>query len=557
MKNIKIFILSSLIVLPVFQSCTDEALEIENINQLALSSFYKTPDDALYAVNACYTPLAHSGLFGLRWFFLFNSFEDRILFETPAMDNISINSSNEYVTWMHRDLFMGVWRTSHVMRNLLDKDIPLLDDEDLNQYLAQIRALRAMYYFILVTVFDQPIFYDENSLPVDAYEAYPNGERIQFWTKIREDLEFAIPILPDEYPDNEVGRITSGAAMALLGKAMLYKHYYYYQRLGQVGSAEDQADLEIAKSMLSEVMNSPVYELIQPKDITSQLDHINAVLCNSSFMDLPANDGSAYMSENNRESIWEVQYSDQRINQGWLPGWQWSGNMNFQWFSHHESSFRNHEVHPDMYYAFEDVDNHPAGFTKDPRTYATLLMDGERLHFLPEKEYYNKFYVSGINNKKIASSRGLTYPDQPTIGFGLKKYNYPTYNDNAAPNNAPFNHRIIRLADVYLLYAEVMYLLGDDGTGLAALNEVRDRVEMPPVDALSPEAIIHERDVELALEGHRYIDLIRWSFDPQWGIDWEEIYNGNIFQVGKNEFLPLPITEINVNRGLLEQNPGW
>jgi len=557
MKKTIIIILTLIVILPGFHSCTDEALEIENINQLALSSFYKTPDDALYAVNACYTPLAHSGLFGLRWFFLFNSFEDRILFETPAMDNISINSSNEFVTWMHRDLFMGVWRTSHVMRNLLDNDIPGLDDDTKNDYLAQIRALRAMYYFILVTVYDRPIFYDENSLPVDAYEAYPNGEQIDFWNKIDEDLQFAIPVLTDQYPESELGRITSGAAKALLGKAMLYKHYYYYTRFGMGGSQEDIADLELAKQMFSEVMSSPVYSLIQPKTESSQLDYINAVLCNTSYMDLPASDGSTYMSENNSESIWEIQYSDERINDGWLPGWQWSGNMNFQWFSHHENSFRNHEAHPDMYYAFEETEGHPAGFTKDPRTYASLYMDGDQLHFMPDEAYYSRVYVSGLNNKRIAQSRDLNYPDQPTVGFGLKKYNYPTYNDKAAPNNAPFNHRVIRLADLMLMYAEVMYLLGDDGSGLAALNAVRDRVKMPPVSELSPEVIIHERDVELAFEGHRYMDLIRWSFDPAWGIDWQEIYKGDVFQVGKNEFLPLPITEVNVNRSLLEQNPGW
>lgn len=557
MKTIKAILISIALSIPAFQSCTDEALEVENINQLALSSFYKTADDALYAVNACYTPLAHSGLFGCRWFFLLGSFEDRTLFETPTMDNISINSSNEFVTWMHRDLYMGVWRTSHVMRNLLDKDIAGLSEDVLEDYLAQIRALRAMYYYILVTVFDRPIFFDENSLPQDANQAYSNGEQIEFWDKIVEDLQYAIPILPDQYPDTETGRITSGAARALLGKAMLYKHYYYHVRFGQKGSSQDIADLELARDMLRAVMNSPVYSLVQPKDESSQLDHINAVLCNTSYMDLPASDGSSYRSENNSESIWEVQYSDQRINQGWLPGWQWSGNMNFQWFYHHESSFKNHEAHPQMYYEFESVTGHPAGFEKDPRTFASLYLDGDRLHFVPDEDYYSRFYTSGINNKKVASSRGLTIPGQPSIGFGIKKYAYPTYNDKAAPNNAPFNHRVIRLADVMLMYAEVMYILGDDGTGLQALNDVRDRVNMPPVSSLTPEAIIHERDVELAYEGHRYLDLIRWSFDSEWGIDWVEIFDGNVFTVGKNEFLPLPISEINVNRGMLEQNPGW
>ncbi len=557
MKKYITICIGALILFTGSPSCTDEALDIENVNNLALSSFYKTPEDALYATNACYTPLAHSGLFGCRWFFLFNSFEDRILFETEGMDNISISSSNEFVTWMHRDLYMGLWRTSHVLRNLLDRDIHGLKEADREQYMAQIRALRGMYYFLLVTIYDRPIFYDETSLPEDAYKAYSNGERIRFWNKLREDLEYAMDILPAQYPDPEVGRITSGAARALLGKAMLYKHYYYHIRMGKEGDPDDIADLELAATMLKKVMESPVYELIQPKTDTSRLDYINAMLCNTSYMPLPASDGTSYPSENNAESIWEVQYDDQRTNDGWLPGWQWSGNMNFQWFYHHENSFRNHEAHPDMYYAFEDVSGHPAGFSKDPRTYASLYMDGDRLHFLPEEEYYSKFYTTGINNKRVAEKRGLTYPDQPSQGFGLKKYAYPTYNDLDAPNNAPFNHRIIRLADVMLLYAETMFLLGDDGSGLSTLNRVRERVDMPPVDDLTTDAIMHERDVELTFEGHRYIDLIRWSFDPQWQIDWNEIYDGDVFEVGKNEFLPIPLTEINVNRGELKQNPGW
>ncbi len=566
MQDMRAIIISIFILSIGLQSCTDEDLEVENINQLALSSFYKTPEDVLYATNACYTPLAHQGLFGLRWYFLFGSFSDRTLFETSAMDNISINSSDSHIAMMHRDLYMGVWRTSHVLFNLQNVDIPGLEEEVKAGYTAQIRALRAMYYYLLVTIFDKPVFYDETNLPVDAYEAYSNGEQTQFWDKLQEDLEFAIPILSDKYPDEETGRITSGAARALLGKALMYKHYYYYER-GLGGSQDDLADLNLSREMLYDVMSSGNYNLTEPKGVT-QLDYINAVLCNTSYMDLPASDGSFYKSENNAESVWEVQYSDERVifidGDQWTPGGQWSGNMNFQWFYGHESSFKNHEAHPAMYFAFEDVTGHPAGFTKDPRTYASLFIDGDRLHFVEGEEYYDKFYLSGLNNKRVAYSRGLNRPGQPSLGFGPKKYAYPMYNDKDAPNNAPFNHRVIRLADVMLMYAEVMYLLGDDGSGLNALNAVRARVDMPAVAALTTEAIIHERDVELAFEGFRYIDLIRWSFDPEWGINWDEIEWGineansvNPFVVGKNEFLPIPLTEINVNRGMQEQNPGW
>ena len=106
-----------------------------------------------------------------------------------------------------------------------------------------------------------------------------------------------------------------------------------------------------------------------------------------------------------------------------------------------------------------------------------------------------------------------------------------------------------------------MLQFGDDGTGLARLNEVRARVDMPPVAALTRVAIKHERDVELATEGHRWFDLIRWSFDSAWGINFDEIFNGtdgqDNFIVGKNEFLPLPLVELELHNGELKQNPGW
>jgi hypothetical protein len=80
---------------------------------------------------------------------------------------------------------------------------------------------------------------------------------------------------------------------------------------------------------------------------------------------------------------------------------------------------------------------------------------------------------------------------------------------------------------------------------------------MPPVAELTCKTIMHERDIELATEGHRFLDLVRWSFDPQWGIKWYDIYGNSAFKVGKNEYLPIPISEINNNGGQLKQNPGW
>lgn len=563
MKKILIKYLTVILALVfVTQSCSEDFLVVENKNRLALSSFYKTPTDALYALNTLYNPLAFHGIFGLRQLLMFNSFDDRVIFETTGRDEFVFGSGDGDVSNNFRHLYVGLWRCSHYLKNIQSTDIPNFDPDVEANYIAQAKALRAMYYFYLVTIYDRPIFYDETTLPEDPLIAFSNGDQIQFWNKIVQDCQEAIPDLPDSYDADNLGRITKGAAKSLLGKAMLYKHYYYHMRFGTGGSAEDLQDLNLARTMLGEVINSNVYELIKPYG-TERIDYINAFLCNFSFVDLPSSiEDKAYPSENNLESVWQVQYSDDRIAQGWLPGWQWSGALNFHYFSAHPSSFRNFEVHPDLWLQFETT-GAPAGFDRDPRAYGTCWLDGEFLDFRPGSLYEKTKYTSGANNKKIADGRGLTFPGQPTVGFGPKKYSYPTYYEKDSPRNDPFNINVIRYADVLLMYAEVMEILGDDGSGIEALNKVRERAGMPEVAGLTKAVIMHERDVELATEGLRFFDLVRWSFDPAWNIDWFSIYSRqsgtpkNIFQVGKNEFLPIPISEINKNRGLLKQNPGW
>jgi hypothetical protein len=108
------------------------------------------------------------------------------------------------------------------------------------------------------------------------------------------------------------------------------------------------------------------------------------------------------------------------------------------------------------------------------------------------------------------------------------------------------------------MYAETCLLIDGDAsnTGLAALNEVRDRVKMPPLTALTPAAIKHERTVELATEGHQYNDIIRWSFDSAWTFDLNNLFKDR-FISPRNLYFPIPQKDIDDNKGALSQNPGW
>ena len=545
-----------ILVLLFGNSCNEDYLDIQNKNQLALSSFYSTPNDAWKALNTCYNPLAFGGMFGNVYLLMIGTFDDRVLFESAGLDEFSINSSSDNVQSIYHAMYVGLWRCSSVIHDLETRSIPDFTEDLKNNYIAQAKTLRAAYYFYLVTLFNSPYFYNEDNLPEDYLATFPNSDPAVFWDQIEKDLTEAIPVLPDNWPAEDLGRMTKGAARAMLGKALLFKHYHYYVKNGMGGSAEDIADLKLAKSSFDDIFNSHTYSLITPMEPKTPKDYIYSFLCNFSYLPLPAGN-NLYPAENNPESIWEIQYCDERIAPGWLPGWQWTGALNAQYLSTHASSYKNQEAHPALYYEFETT-GAPAGFDRDPRAYGTLYLDGDTMDFRPENVNYYAPYVSGANNKRIAQSRGLTIEGQPSVGFGLKKYFFPTYNDKDAPKNDPINIRVIRYSDVKLMFAEVTLLLNEDVTlGLAQLNEVRDRVDMPPVSELTRTAIMHERDVELALEGHRFLDLVRWSFDPLWNIKWYDIYGNSSFTVGKNEYLPIPLEEINKNQGQLKQNPGW
>jgi hypothetical protein len=105
----------------------------------------------------------------------------------------------------------------------------------------------------------------------------------------------------------------------MLGKAMLFKHYYYHVKERAKGSANDIADLTLARDMLRSVIQSGTYSLVKPQEPRTRNDLSTRCLSNSAYVDLPAGN-NLYQSKNNQESVWEVQYSNERIQSGMAAG---------------------------------------------------------------------------------------------------------------------------------------------------------------------------------------------------------------------------------------------
>ena len=578
----------------LLSACTDSFLDVENRNNLDEGSFLKTEYDLQLAVNSAYTPLGHNGLYGLIWTKLFGSMDDRIWFEGLSSYDVFVLGSKELgdVKTMYDDLYRGVFRCSDILSKKRNLVPGVMTEEAYAPYEGQLRALRAMYYFNLVTIFKSPYFYNENNVPTDPMAYYGNSEPELFWNQIDTDLKFATTHLPTSYDDANVGRITQGAAYALWGKTKLWKHYYYYIENDLEGTAEATQNLADAKTYLNWVITSGLYELQgEPggsNPAVVKQDYLNALNSNFSYIDVAMPGGKVYTAENNIESVWEVQYSsNDRGGAGWLPAWQWGGSQLYQYFSVNNSSYKNHEVDPEAFYVYDEtaagMPAFDAGFDRDPRAYASFFLDETPSHEADYLDWRDNGY--NIPYESVKHSRVMltnVYKGDMPLGTKAvmnKKYSYPQFTKaldggSQAPNSAPFNVRVIRFADVLLMYAEACYLSGsDEAAGLSALNRVRLRAGMNRVDALSEEVIIKERDMELMGESFRYLDIVRWSRDSRWfnainfstktEIKYDFLTNFTKYTTPDPKYpyrlmyMPIPQTEINKNGGLLKQNPGW
>lgn len=148
----------------------------------------------------------------------------------------------------------------------------------------------------------------------------------------------------------------------------------------------------------------------------------------------------------------------------------------------------------------------------------------------------------------------------PYTGMAFKKWVNLAINNGSGSTLSEQHMVKIRYADLLLMYAEAMFESGkgSDARALKALNDVRARpgVEMPAKTALTREVIRNERRVELAFEGLRYNDLVRWniagSILPQVAYDAK-----GTKRKFKSNLLPIPLAQMDIMKGVWTQNENY
>jgi hypothetical protein len=152
----------------------------------------------------------------------------------------------------------------------------------------------------------------------------------------------------------------------------------------------------------------------------------------------------------------------------------------------------------------------------------------------------------------------------PRDGFYDRKH-YPDPNLSVGNTHSRFSNPdiILRLGDVYLMLAEAYVRSSNTGKALEFINKIRDRVKLPQLSSVTLADVKLERRLEMALEGERYFDLVRWTGDGD-QIDADHVLAPLGYDIGTpgtktNGLFPIPQAEINSTYGAnkLVQNGGY
>ncbi|MCQ2351354.1 MAG: RagB/SusD family nutrient uptake outer membrane protein [Paludibacteraceae bacterium] len=491
-----------------------------------LKDYFTSGTACIYNVNANYVPLSYgyNRSYYYEWYFGDIMSDDALKggdgvtdgLDALDIDNFNININNNIVLDFYQAQYQGIGRCNMSLASIPAVECDSVMTQDVkDRLIGESLFLRGYYYFRLVRLFGGvPIV---TIVQNDDTKWHPSrNSKEEVYSQIISDLDSASQLLWNKSKvvsyekakgTLEVGRATKGAALAMLMKVNLYK--------GDYAKAKYWGDKFI------ETQNGEYGLETNYKDLFT-LEHENGI-----------------------ESIFEIQYAEEatsdygsgngctrgtftqiltRPRNTAIGGWGWNKPTN------------------DLFAEFEEG---------DIRRDATILV--------PD--------YGGVDDSD--EYLGTVYNNRKSGWYNVDDNNAPKL---AHQSRGPLNKPEIRYADFLLMYAEACAMSGS-GNAATYLNMVRQRVGMPEFgkyqlkingEMVSPDimqAIKHERRVELAMEGHRWFDLLRWGTAKEV----MENYRKNETKEAQAEMkpwndkfllMPIPAEELKLNPNL-NQNFGY
>ena len=436
------------------------------------------------------------------------------------------------------------------------------------QRLGEMKFLRAYAHFLLKRLYKNIPFIMDANLKQEDYNTLSNTEfnNDEGWQQIINDVEYAYSVLPVKQTDK--GRPSKAAAAAFLTKAYLYKAY----------RQDDPSSNQVTS--------------INREDLLKVIEYSNPDIYSAGGFDLEADFHNNFRPEtqyeNGVESIWAMQYS---INDGTKYGnLNWSYGLivpNIPGVTDGGCDF--YKPSQNLVNAYRtDADGHPFIDTfnnkdydltqdADPRLFLTVGLTGLPYEF----------------NSKYMMDASATW----SRSNGLYGY-YVTLKQNVDPDcgylvkgswwGTPMNRIVFRYADVLLERAEAYAQLNETGEAIKLVNEIRKRAKQStgmianyPSDygvkfnistyngTYSQENALKivkmERRLEMGMESERFFDLVRWGeaekvLNKYFAEETNNcsIYGDAHFTANKNEYLPIPFSQVAASDGHYTQNiGGW
>ena len=469
-------------------------------------------------------------------------------------------------------LYCAISRCNRALVSVAEYGEDKLGAETAKQRDAEVRFLRAHFYFKLLTMFRQIPWIDEEVYKNNAQEQTRNDEFTyeQLFQKIIDDFKVAYDVLPAEQQDG--GRVNKVAAASYLAKCYLTLAW---------------GDGYEATNGVSHINQDYMNKVVEYTDVVK-----------SSKYGYLEDFGDIFLPEykNSKESIFAVQCSDYKDDNTTFGRANWSNMLNGCWgiwscgWDFHKpsqnlvSAFKTKDGLPDFDNFDKTIDypinGVPTAQKWDPRLFHTVGMPT-----FPYK--YEESYTLTKDNSRTPNTYGY-YTSLKEVPQRSKGETY-----NSPWQAFDMNDYVFRYSDVMLMRAEALIETGQLAEARTIINDIRQRAKNSVAKhiqyaadqceiALYPDTYFKdketarkclqwERRLELAMENGRYFDLRRWgiaskTLNAYFETEKNDVYDGQTYAQylkdahytpGKNEFYPVPYNQLYYVPGLYSQNKGY
>lgn len=450
----------SVVLLAVFCfACNKSFLDRPSQSQISSENFYKTKSDLRLATASLYGGATwgvwHHEAYLPLGDILSGNGNRQWISDWVQLYTRTITAGNSVMQGGWKGLYNLVGQCNGVINSIEQNADKSISEEDRNAAIGEAKFIRGTAYYYLAMLWGPvPIIEDNSKLIKDPL--LKRNVVSDVYKFIANDLTFASNSLPR---NDEKGRVTTWSAQGMLAKV-------YLTMSGLEGNGtRDQKLLDSAKKYAGNV-------------------------CNESGLDLLPNYYNLFQSQynDNQESLFALQWAT-----GASVAWE-EGNLLLTYSPSNDINPQKNgawtalDATYDLYLQYSAKDT--------VRRKASFMMNGD---------FYPELNAAGGGFKATSQS--------------MKKHIIGNEKDNNSPSmtfTASIEHdALLRLADVYLIYAEA--ILGSsastsDGEALKYFNKVRTRAGVDPVSTINMDSILKERRVEFAFEGQYWLDLVRLSY---------------------------------------------